>query len=343
MQVRIKHLFLLAFSVYFSGIFGWAILRFVFADRWWWLFLLNAFACYAFVPLPFIAGAALFLRKRLLWVPIGAAFMLGGLLYGELFLPQQTTNPVQAGATTTTIKVMTTNLLFSNQHTDAIIDSLRRSDADVISLQELTTPVAEVIQRELSDSYPYQDIYLPGFFGSGILSRYPINAAPVALPGNAWDTRPYILRSLDVNGTPVLFMQFHAISTNVGYPWQIDESVRIREQQAQALAELAQSYHSPFIAAGDLNATDMHHAYAIVTREMQDAWREVGWGFGHTFPFTKDANGERLTVLGIPIPAWVVRIDYVFVSGGATPTSAHIGPWDGYSDHRPVVVDIQLP
>jgi endonuclease/exonuclease/phosphatase (EEP) superfamily protein YafD len=327
--------------MYFIGLFGWAILRLVFPDRWWWLFLMNAFSLYAFVPLPVIAIAAFFLKRRIILVPVGAAAMLGGLLYGELFLPQQSL--VQADNQAQTIKVMTTNLLFSNQHTDAIVDALRRSDADVISLQELTTPVSEAIAQALRDSYPYQELHTEGFFGSGIISRYPMSEPPVTMPGNAWATRPYILRSLDVNGQQVLFLQFHATPTRMGKPSWMEQSLRIREQQAQELATLAQSYDGPFIAAGDFNATDMHYAYTLVTREMQDAWREVGWGAGQTFPSARTTDGRRASVWSIPIMPWLVRIDYVFYSGDAQATTANIGPWDGHSDHRPVVVDIQLP
>jgi endonuclease/exonuclease/phosphatase (EEP) superfamily protein YafD len=46
--------------------------------------------------------------------------------------------------------------------------------------------------------------------------------------------------------------------------------------------------------------------------------------------------------MGIPVPQWLIRIDYIFYSDGLTPLTAQVGPWDGVSDHRPVLVEVAL-
>jgi len=38
--------------VYVAGLIVWALLRALVGDRYWWTFLLNAFALYLFAPLP---------------------------------------------------------------------------------------------------------------------------------------------------------------------------------------------------------------------------------------------------------------------------------------------------
>jgi endonuclease/exonuclease/phosphatase (EEP) superfamily protein YafD len=46
--------------------------------------------------------------------------------------------------------------------------------------------------------------------------------------------------------------------------------------------------------------------------------------------------------LGIDVPKWLIRIDYVFCSYDWQAIDARIGPWDGKSDHRPVIAEVAL-
>jgi hypothetical protein len=136
---------------------------------------------------------------------------------------------------------------------------------------------------------------------------------------------------IDIRGTRIGFVNFHTYAGPV--------YTEMREKQAQALVEFAAEHPGPLIFVGDLNATDQNKAYAIISPTMHDAWREAGWGFGHTFPGkpTPDVGGSRPVVLGLPVPMWLVRIDYIFHSDSFITLDARLGPDDGGSDHRPVV------
>jgi vancomycin resistance protein VanJ len=118
----------------------------------------------------------------------------------------------------------------------------------------------------------------------------------------------------------------------------------MREDQCRLLAEFAGAHPGRLIFAGDLNATDQNAAHAIVTHNMIDAWREAGWGMGHTFPGkpTPDIGGSRPVILGIPVPQWLVRIDYIFHSNDLKTIDARLGPGDGGSDHRPIMATLVL-
>ena len=96
------------------------------------------------------------------------------------------------------------------------------------------------------------------------------------------------------------------------------------------------------IALGDFNATAESAAYATVTNVLADAWREAGWGPGHTFPGADSPGSSRHRIAGILIPKWLLRIDYVFHSFHWQTLKAWIGPWDDVSDHRPVMVRLAL-
>ena len=117
---------------------------------------------------------------------------------------------------------------------------------------------------------------------------------------------------------------------------------RAREHQAQVVSEYAAQVETPLIVTADLNATDQNHAYHIVTDQLNDAWREVGWGLGHTFPGGQIPTMPRLTISGTPWPQWLARIDYIFFSDDWQAVAAHTGLWDGFSDHRPVIAILLL-
>jgi len=80
--------------------------------------------------------------------------------------------------------------------------------------------------------------------------------------------------------------------------------------------------------------------YTYTDSEFTDAF-----GFSYSFPGASRATtpgSSRPQVLGVDLPQWLIRIDYVFCSYDWQPIDARIGPWDGYSDHRPVIAEVAL-
>lgn len=330
----------MAFAIanfYIIGLLSWFVLHTLFADRWGWLFLLNSFSIYAFVPLIVIVPLALLAGRRVLIIGSGIALVAGVMLHGATFVPRHT--PALA-ADTPTINVMTYNLLGYNINPEGIARALRESQADVISIQELNPENAQAIEHTLADVYPYQILHPQvGTRGTGIISRYPLRRATDVSMGSAWEDRSHILAYVDIGEREVLFMQFHAVPPSLG---NLQATVRLREQQAQEIADLARSMDIPFIAAGDFNATDISLAYTNVTSVLNDSWKEAGWGMGHTFPGTAGPSSSRLRMIAPVVPQWLVRIDYIFHSDDWQALSADIGPWDGQSDHRPVMATLAL-
>jgi vancomycin resistance protein VanJ len=328
------HLLTAAAHLYCVGVCGWAALYLLFGDRWWWLFLLNSLAVYLFVPLPLLLVLALTMRRRGVWADFGVVLALWVYLYGGLLLPKSP--PGDSGPT---ISVMTYNVLGANKHTAQVEAAIRASDADVIALQELNPPIAEAIRHDLAAEYPYQALDpRPGVEGMGVISRYPLHPTDTVLPG-IWVGTPQVL-DLKFDDTTVTLVNFHAIS--LAGPASFEYSMREREQQARTLAALDSARLGPIIASGDLNATDRSTAYAIVTSTLVDPWRVAGCGLGHTFPGADSTGSSRPDIADIPVPMWMVRIDYVFHSADWQPVAAQVGPWDGVSDHRPVVVKLAL-
>lgn len=326
--------------LYVFGLFGWFAAQRRFGDRWWWLFLLNTIAAYLFLPLPLALLGALALGRGDTWLLSGAALALGAHLYGELFVPR----PRQAHAGGRALTVMTFNLLGFHADTAATIAALRRSQADVIALQELNGQVAEAIERDLGDRYPYQVLQpQQGASGMGTISRYPLRRTGETLPGR-WIGPPQILE-LDFGGTPVTLINVHTISIvldSEGLQADIERSAREREREAGQIAGFAAENRGPLIVLGDFNTGELSAAYRALTARLRDSWRERGSGLGHTFPGGDTPENGRPSVAGIAVPMWLARIDYVFHSDDWSTAAARIGEWDGRSDHRPVVVELTL-
>jgi endonuclease/exonuclease/phosphatase (EEP) superfamily protein YafD len=333
---------------YLVGLFAWAVLHTLAADRWWWLFLLSTLACYLFLPLLLLPAIALYTQQHALWPGIAVGALLWLYLYGGLLLPAALHLPAQADAPALSLRVMTYNMLVHNTDSAGAIAAIRTADADIVALQELHPAFAAAIQHELRGDYPYQ-VLVPreDTTGMGVISRYPMLETGDRLRGS-WGGVPQILR-IDAAGTHITLVNIHARSTSLGYggnlrisPASIEASIREREQQMQALAAFVAAQRGPLIVAGDFNTGDQSRAYGMVARVLNDAWREVGHGLGHTFPGSATPGSSRPSVAGVRLPMWLVRIDYIFYSEHWQAREAEIGPWDGVSDHRPVVARLVL-
>jgi vancomycin resistance protein VanJ len=322
-----------AAAIYLAGVGSWLLVQQLVGDSAWWLFLINAMGIYLFVPLPLALAIALWRRS----LPLGggslAAVAVFALLWGGLFWPnahEQPEGPV--------LTVMTYNLLGFNNDPEGVVEALLASDADIIGLSELNRPVAAAIARELREAYPHQTLDpQDGVTGSGVISRLPFKrVATGELRDVGWISPPTVLE-LEFEGEQVLFVRVHSAS---GAP-----HFEARERQARLLADFAAAQERPVIIAGDFNTTDRNDSYAILTEHLYDAWEKAGSGLGNTFPGVSrevTPGSSRPDMLGIDVPKWLIRIDYVFCTYDWEAVDARIGPWDGNSDHRPVIADVTL-
>lgn len=338
-----KSRFVTLARIYFVFLFGWAILHAIFGDRWSLLFLVGSFAPYWFAPLPIILAMAIAARWREIWIGFAASIALAIFLYGGLFVPKfaPTTSRDE------TLTVMTYNLLDMGRPCESAADTIRKANPDIVAIQELNPPTAELIARDLAGEYPYQ-ILDPqnGTHGMGILSRVPMHATGETLPDGGVGA-PQIATVMWRDQT-ITVINAHPMPTNFGLSDyffdadQVEWTIRERERDVQVIANFAAAQNKPAVVLGDFNLTDTSRAYQIITRSFTDAWREAGWGLGHTFPAPDSAGESRIAIAGIPLPTWLVRIDYVFHSHHWRAASAQIGQWDGVSDHRPVIAKLVL-
>ncbi|MBN1262493.1 MAG: endonuclease/exonuclease/phosphatase family protein [Anaerolineae bacterium] len=311
------HIYLGMLVIWFAG-------RQLAGDRWW-VFLLNAAGLALFVPLPFILPAAWFTKRRELWVGLGVGLLICVATYGGLLWPGRA--GVQAGDPTLT--VMTANLLGTQTHPEAAIAALRAANADIVGLQELNPDVAAAIERDLAALYPYRWLDpQPGVTGLGILSRYPISATGETIPGR-WLGAPQVVEAA-FQDERITVINIHAIPMSLGTPGSLNRLLAYRNEQLESLATFIAGIPGPLVLVGDFNMLETSQGYRSVDAVLDDAWLAAGKGPGATFP----SGGAGRT--------WWFRIDYVWHSPHWRVAGAHLGPWDGYSDHRPAIATLGL-
>ena len=320
-------------ALYLGGIAFWWMLRLVFADAWWWLYLVNSAAIFLFVAVPVAAVIAVLQRNAVLIAGVLFAAVLFASTWGGMLWPHS--EPEPQGPVVT---VMTYNLLVSNRNTEGVLAAIREADADVVGLVELNATIGDAIRRDLIEEYPYQALFDRGsLFGVGVISRYPIERIETNLDDPDWNGDPIAVQ-VDWEGGPFVFVAVHSPASS--------HKVEIRERHARLLRDFAEAQTLPVIVAGDLNASDRNQSISIIKEALNDAFREAGTGIGHTFPgasYADTRGSSRPETFGIPWPKWLVRIDYIFYSDDWQAIDARIAPWEGSSDHRGVVAELALP
>ena len=212
------------------------------------------------------------------------------------------------------------NVYNNNKQITSISEALIASDADVIAVAELTTPVFRALNSlSASSNHPYQ-AGAPDRAAEGIAlwSRYPITRTEDRRAGHH-----ALLVTLDVHGKSVQLFAVHPFNNGIGIPnsdWEVS---------ADEVARQSDALTGPAIVFGDFNATLAHPPL----RKMQDnGYREVHSWVGHGLS-----------------PSWpmdrkfppLFRIDHSFVRGAVAPLAVKELPIPG-SDHRGFVATYLL-
>ena len=243
----------------------------------------------------------------------------------------------------TGFRVMTYNIRAGNdlqrssnlERVGALIDSLR---ADFVLLQEVDRRTARsggvdqpaMLARETGMHVVFGSAmeYDGGEFGVAVLSRWPIidsrvHPLDIAIPQELAE-RPYEPRTLvhitaQAPGGPV-----HVLTTHVDHNGDpVFRQLQLMQLLAYVATEIPRG--ARVILGGDLNAQPAAAEIRALAIAFEDVWERCGVGPGYTF---RSDNPDR-------------RIDYVLLAGVRC-TAARV--LDSLlSDHRPLVVDVNVP
>jgi len=263
------------------------------------------------------------------------------------------------------LRVLTWNLWWRfgpwEERQPAILEHLRRIDADVVCLQEVwETRDGKSQARDLADALGFEHVYAAGLgldissesLGNAVLARWPITDSEVApLPAPPDRNELRVAVRADIDGPRGAIEVF---TTHLN--WRLDQSA-VRQQQVRAVAEFVASTKArrtyPPVLCGDFNADPDADEIRMLTGAAAppvdklvflDAWRSggdgtAGYTWSHDNPYTVvDPEPER-------------RLDYVFVgyaqdAGAGEPVHCAvegIEPIGGVhpSDHYAVLAELR--
>jgi vancomycin resistance protein VanJ len=310
----------------------WAGLKLV-GSSWSPVEMISSLSPLLLLPSLLIVPLSLWRRRwlvMLLSLPAVVTFLLG---YGESFLPRS----IPFNSDVRPLRFLTYNVHAENAQVQPMLAVIRAANADVVALQEVSLAMAAALTEQLADEYPYQALHPNSdnpIWGQGVLSRFPV------IEDEYWRIELGHQRvKIDRNGSALVLYNTHPV-----HPFLLGRGrlfdMRPHQREVQELLRRAAMDDGKILIAGDFNMTDQATDYARVAEHFDDAYREVGWGLGWTFPDFTQPNAQPvhtpiLSVLGRP----VTRIDFVFHNAALHPVSARVWPTSGGSDHRPVVVE----
>lgn len=218
------------------------------------------------------------------------------------------------------LRILSANVLTSNQDRTRVLDLVRSARPDVIVLIEVNEGWIGALAG-LEAEYPYAlKAPRPDNFGMALYSRLPLER-PEEL--DLLDIGvPALTGVVRVGGTPVSVLGLHTLPPGSAF------RAAARNAQIAAAAEIARNTDGLTVICGDFNATPWspRFADALSRSGLVDARR--GRGIQPTWP-------AQYAPLMIPL-------DHCLVSPEIGVVSFQAGP-DVGSDHLPIRIDLSIP
>jgi vancomycin resistance protein VanJ len=316
----------IALWTYAGGLLVWFVARAVNGDESALVLSLSYLGPWLFFPWLVFAPWVLFNGSKSGFIPLAFVAGLFLWLYGPLLLPRR----APAVDLVKPVSVLTLNVQFTNTDFDALVGVLGATDADVLALQEVRDVHEAQLSAALADTYPHHWYYERS--GLALYSAHPILSRQI-YPAEPWSVQSIVI---SVHDTPLHVINAHLAQVGVLPALEKLDLSPVRDLAAAKANQITQIQNGiretglPAIVACDCNMTDLTAAYARMTAGLQDAFRERGWGLGHTFLLPR--GFEVRTRFNLPVQ----RIDYLFHSPEIRVADVHVGSSDTGSDHRSV-------
>ena len=233
------------------------------------------------------------------------------------------------------------------------LDFVKSYKPDILCLQEFQTTnlvtkldVDARLKRLKYSVIDYRIKSSYGGFGLAIYSAYPIvRSGRVVFDGGAnsmlWadiliakkDTLRVFnshLQTTSIGTKSLKYIENHKFVSNKNDSLELnifEKLIRnntIRAGQVDSIAPMIANSPHPVVVCGDFNDTPMSYTYQVMRGELKDSFVDGGSGISSTF------NGLFN----------LLRIDYIFHSKEFV-TESYEAPHNKFSDHNPVVVNIQ--
>ncbi len=229
--------------------------------------------------------------------------------------------PPQPTPGKTQIRIMSFNVLATNEQFSPAIFEIRKHDPDVVAVLEYANQWHDACEF-ITEQFPYS-VRIPRWHGYGIavFSKLPFKQSQsVQLTKTIIDV-PAIEATVTVDGKDIRIFAVHTVSPINQFRWDI------RNEQLEEIATWINESHDSTVVVGDFNMAPW--SWWNQNFLANTGLRESRPGFGPqaTWP-------SLLGPLAVPI-------DYAFVSHDIHVHNRFIGANVG-SDHRPVIVDLSV-
>lgn len=234
------------------------------------LLVLVATTPYWFVVAVAAALAAATVRS---WWVMAAGLVLAAVIFWW-WAPAFVADPVDQGQPELT--VMTTNLLLGRADPSAVVDVVRGTGADVLSVQELTEEAEQGLKSAgLDELMPYH-FCVPGSgpSGTGLWSRFPLSDGRALADAVLSD----VMATVTTDAGPITVVAVHPAA-----PTRLDHAAA--EADLSRLVNVLAAIQGPTVVAGDFNATRDHEGILdLEALGFRDAATTAGAGLVRTWP-----------------------------------------------------------
>ena len=290
-----------------------------FFGEWvWWLDVLANFRAQYAVALALL-GVILLLGKTR---KIGYGVLAVAVVNLIVVLPLFVGSPGQAEPGAPSIRVMSFNLLSTNQSFAEVVDYIEATDPDLVLLHEASRPW-EVAMESAEFDYeiirPRSDDLI---FGTLVMVR---GEEIQAVSYGFAESQP---RAVEVNFRPTGWSESLSVLSTHPLAPSTEERAGLRDAQLTFAGDWASQREGAFFLTGDLNATPWSFPFRRVLAVAELRNSQLGFGLQPSFPATS------FFLLRVPI-------DHLLHSPALTVRDRQLGPALG-SDHFPLVVDLQL-
>lgn len=299
------------------------LLRAVVGERWSIIGLFNSYLHLLILPAVILLPLSLILRRRWLVIELAAPFFFFISTYGGQFLPRSVAVPDNVSR----LKLLSYNIQKDNQQVDQMLRIIRDADADIVAIQELTPWLSDAAEEQLAQTYPYRALHPQSdYSGQGILSKFPL------ANDEFWQINLGHQRvDVDWNGQTIGLFNVHPMHPIRGLRFDGQS----RAEEIDDVLRRAEAVNTPLLIVGDFNMTNLSDDYARVTARYEDAYKNVGWGMGFTFP-------NFATAFHVKYFPPIARIDYIFHDANFKPVEVYVGVDSGGSDHFPIYATLAL-
>ena len=289
-----------------------------FFGRWvWWLDVAANFRAQYVVALALL-GLLIAMSR---WRKTGYAVLAVALVNLIVVLPLFIGSPADPVADASGLRIMSFNLLSTNENYSTVIEYIQTIDPDLVLLHEASRPWEVALEaagldyevvRPRADELIFGTLVLVRGSSVEAISYGFASAAPRAVAvefvPDGWDR-------------PVSALGIHPLAPTD------EERAALRNAQIGFAADWASGQDGVFLVVGDFNATPWSWSFRRLLAQGDLSNSQIGFGLQPSF------SAQSNLLLRIPI-------DHLVHSPALEVTGRHLGPAMG-SDHFPVVIDMQ--